>query len=837
MRAPRPAIVPAVLVVILLCGIQGAPRARGSGERTPPAPTEDRPAANGSGAIGADTGSADEAAGVLAGLIQQKKYAEAERQARALLAGIEKREGPDSLRAGLFAGLLAEILYRGTKRGGDEARSLAARAVAIRGAFAGPAAAPARELLLNLARIMVTHGDPDGARELHDGAVGRWEGEPSAEGAPLAAVWGDYGRLMLDEGEPAEAARALERSLAIRRDMLPEGEDQYVAMLEDLARAEMDLGRTTRSRQRLVAALSIRKRSRGPDDPDVARLHGEVASIYSVEGNAARSLGHALRAERIARRVFLGSGGVSGIGAAIRYERVRASSIDRALSLLAAGGSPGDDRTTMVRKVWDEVIRSRGLVLDRLAAGGGAAREDAAPYDRIGGPDIGLARIASALPPRSALVAFVEYGRTAETSPGGDGAPAAQEVAASTGPYLMAFVAAAGRAAPAAVPLGPAEAIEPLIARHREIALMVPGDRPGIDDVAERVHREAGLRLREAIWDPLVPHMGGAERLFIVPDGALTLVAFGTLPDGGDRYLIETGPLLHHLTAERDLVRPPRPVLGEGGLLAIGGPDFDAEIPMASAGTAAARGASCDAAGRVRFDPLPPAKREAEAVADLWRKSGRADKKDPPASVLLTGKAATEGALASAAAGRSVLHLATREFLAPAECLSILDAARGRAPSIAPDGDGPAVSGADSPLLLSGLALAGANRRIEGGASDGILSAEEIARLDLSAAIWVVLSTTGPEGSGSRAGERVRTLRRAFESAGAGTVIMNLWGVRDDGAAWAWLSRLYEARRSGLRTPEALRRASLETLNERRASGGTLLPLDWGAFVATGDWR
>ena len=86
------------------------------------------------------------------------------------------------------------------------------------------------------------------------------------------------------------------------------------------------------------------------------------------------------------------------------------------------------------------------------------------------------------------------------------------------------------------------------------------------------------------------------------------------------------------------------------------------------------------------------------------------------------------------------------------------------------------------------------------------------------------------------AGEGVVGLRRAFEVAGAGTLIMSLWAV-DDGATRVWMRSLYENRLAGLSTAEAVRAADLAIIEAQRRRGGTTHPYFWGGFVAAGDWR
>jgi CHAT domain-containing protein len=145
----------------------------------------------------------------------------------------------------------------------------------------------------------------------------------------------------------------------------------------------------------------------------------------------------------------------------------------------------------------------------------------------------------------------------------------------------------------------------------------------------------------------------------------------------------------------------------------------------------------------------------------------------------------------------------------------------------------------ENPLLLSGLALAGANRREEAGPNeeDGIATAEEIAALDLTGTEWAVLSACETGVGEVRAGEGVFGLRRAFQVAGARTLIMSLWSVEDE-ATREWMRALYEARLRDRRdTAESVRAASLRVLRDRRARGGSTHPFYWGAFVAAGDWH
>jgi CHAT domain-containing protein len=124
----------------------------------------------------------------------------------------------------------------------------------------------------------------------------------------------------------------------------------------------------------------------------------------------------------------------------------------------------------------------------------------------------------------------------------------------------------------------------------------------------------------------------------------------------------------------------------------------------------------------------------------------------------------------------------------------------------------------ESPLLRSGLVLAGANQRAStnGDDEDGILTAEEIAGLDLLETQWAVLSACDTGRGDWQPSEGVLGLRRAFEVAGARTVILSLWPVIDTVAS-QWMAELYRekfvrdvqtATAVPRREPEAARRAA-----------------------------
>ena len=92
---------------------------------------------------------------------------------------------------------------------------------------------------------------------------------------------------------------------------------------------------------------------------------------------------------------------------------------------------------------------------------------------------------------------------------------------------------------------------------------------------AESALKARGAAIRVRVWDPLEASLARVDQVFIVPDGALNLLPFAALPAKDGRYLVETGPTLHYLSAERDLVSPAVDrTMSAKGLLALGGPAY-----------------------------------------------------------------------------------------------------------------------------------------------------------------------------------------------------------------------------------------------------------------------
>ncbi|MDX2436152.1 MAG: CHAT domain-containing protein, partial [Acidobacteriota bacterium] len=529
-----------------------------------------------------------------------------------------------------------------------------------------------------------------------------------------------------------------------------------------------------RSRGLVLNELVARRRAAATDDPGVAALHSDLAAA----------------AEGLAK-----------------------------LSIRGAGKASSDKYREELASAQSEVER-----LERALGEASAAFRDDRRRSQIGYDEV-----VHALPPGAALIGFTR--RSVFSDPVGTGTP-------DTSDY-MALVLAPGASAPTPMVLGPAPEIDALVLAWRKAAVG-PGVKKAKYSEDEETYRRAGEALRRRIWDPLASLLKGAKTVFVVPDGELGLVNLAALPLGADRYLVEGGVLIHMLDEERGLVAPPGAGLDDRSvLLALGDPDFDwnGEAAGLARGSVASRmrGASggCMSLDDVVFTRLPSTAVETATIAGFWRRN----KRD---AVRLTGREATEAEFKRRAPGKTVLHLATHGFVIGERCEAGSVAGRGIG-GLAPSRP-PPVPEEDSSLELlglAGLALAGANHRGEAGPDeeDGVITAMEIAYLDLAGVDWAVLSACDSGVGESVSGEGVFGFRRAFRIAGARTVIMSLWPV-EDASGLAWMEFLYRARlQEGMTTAESVQYASMELLRDRRDAGLSTHPFYWGAFIAAGDWR
>lgn len=143
----------------------------------------------------------------------------------------------------------------------------------------------------------------------------------------------------------------------------------------------------------------------------------------------------------------------------------------------------------------------------------------------------------------------------------------------------------------------------------------------------------------------------------------------------------------------------------------------------------------------------------------------------------------------------------------------------------------------DKELVRSGLLFAGANHTLENdsiiprGHDDGILTALEVASLDLIGLDLVVLSAC-QTAQGDLGEDGVLGLQRGFKKAGANSILMSLWKV-DDKATQILMTQFYKHLVSGQSKRQSLQSAQKYLRMYRNEKGEQCYnePKYWAAFI------
>jgi CHAT domain-containing protein len=290
----------------------------------------------------------------------------------------------------------------------------------------------------------------------------------------------------------------------------------------------------------------------------------------------------------------------------------------------------------------------------------------------------------------------------------------------------------------------------------------------------------------DLIWKPIAQkiNLETKSMVYISPDGPLNLMPFEALPTADGKYLIEKVKL-GYVSSGKDFLRSKKPSNRSGALL-VGAVDFNLGLapPILMASAAPTKRGQCGKLNELQWQALPGTASEVDAIAAGFKKQNQG-------VTLLKGQEAEEAKIQKAMQSARYLHLATHGFFLGDEC-GFAEEARGIGgvrPGAGSAGGmmlGMEASGPvrkENPLLLSGLALAGANNSWKGGRgggeNDGYLLAMEVANLDLEGVELVTLSACQTGLGEIKRGEGVFGLKRSFMIAGAESLVMSLWSVPD----------------------------------------------------------
>jgi CHAT domain-containing protein/tetratricopeptide (TPR) repeat protein len=288
---------------------------------------------------------------------------------------------------------------------------------------------------------------------------------------------------------------------------------------------------------------------------------------------------------------------------------------------------------------------------------------------------------------------------------------------------------------------------------------------------------ELPAKVRELIWAKVRKEIpDGVKLVYISPDSALCRVPWAALPgDDPQGVLLEdyTLAVIPNAVFLLDKLWPQDPVQkSTTEALVVGNVAYDAEVPAAGQVVASRGDLLLKPDQKVAWPALDWTAAEVKGV------SGAAGKRRFAVRTLTDKEAAPSAVLAALPRARYA-HLATHGFFADPSFRSAFQLDSGLFE--ASQRGGRVGAGALSPLVMTGLVFAGANRPDTAGR--GIVTGEALVDLDLSGLDLAVLSACETGLGDVAGGEGTFGLQRAFHLAGTRDVVASLWKVPDQATA------------------------------------------------------
>lgn len=803
-------------------------------------------------------------------------YAKAEQLLRRALEIKEKTLAPNSPSIAVSLSNLADVYSaRGDE---DKALELYRRGLEIREKALRPDHPDIAYSLRALANSHRTKGDYKQAEPLYRRALEILQKALDPEHYRVGVLLGETAILYQMQGDYARAEPLFQRTVTIMEKAVGPDHTDYATALNNLAEFYTFKGDYQKAEPLYQKALAIAERHFGEQHPDVVVYLNNLAGNYQAKGDAAEAVKHWARSRRLSdrhaqlilltnseRQKLLYFNSLSGetnqfISAHQKFAPANPAALELALTTIferkgrvsdavaqefaaLRGRADAGDRALL------DKLKETTAQLARKILNGPAQTETPDAHrkqireleERKENLEIEIGRrsaafraqtqpvtvssVQAAIPPDAALIEIAVY-RPFDAKAS---VPDADKLYGE--PRYVAYVVPA-RGEVRWTDLGAAKTINEAVEAFRQ----------SLRDPKRKDAPQVARALDEKLMRPLRALTGDKTRLLVSPDGELNLIPFEALVDENGKYLLENYSFTY-LTSGRDLLRMQTAATAARAVknrpLVIADPMFGespaAQTAKAGAGAAIQKtvamrgGKKRDGGGgsdkprsvtatreltEVYFAPLAGSAQEARSIQTFF-----------PNATFLTGRQATETLLKQTDAPE-ILHVATHGFF-------LEDAAN---PFAAGARSGAASGNAriENPLLRSGLALAGANRRgegIDGGRDDGILTALEAAALNLWGTKLVVLSACDTGVGEVKTGEGVYGLRRAFVLAGAESVVMSLWPVSDF-VTRELMTGFYKNLKQGAGRGASLRQVKLEMMKK----SGRQHPFYWAGFIQTGEW-
>ena len=774
---------------------------------------------------------------------RQGMYSKAEPLYQRALRIVEIKLGPGHTNVSKSLNNLA-LLY-GAQGLYSKAEPLYERALAITEKALGADHPSTATSLNNLALLYDQQSLYSKAEPLHKRALAI-RGKALGADHPSTAISLNNLALLYDaQGLYSKAEPLYERALSITEKALGPDHPSTATSFNNLASLYAAQGLYSKAESLYKRALAIKEKALGPDHPDTATSLNNLALLYAQQGLYSKAEPLLLRGistetrliqretpylPRSDRQTFASSFGsanqitfssaTQGPGGAslALFSRLNRQGlleeIEKRQAQLAA--LPGDQQQTALElRALTQQLSSLTLKPEQRQALRVRQEELEKQLYRLlpqlNPRIVEVEQVAIALPADGVLIEFQRFQPFDGKKPKGEQWGKARYLAMVLKPDASITV----------VDLGEASGID------QAITTAVSATRRGLADAPQQLNAVSQLLI-----EPLKSATAGSKTWFVSPDGELNRLPFAALPaPKGQGYLTEAVDL-RLLTTGRELLdlQQPNPK-AQSAALVVADPAYG-QISRRAASPAVGtkqqtpsgdgQTRSADLSDQLTWAPLPATAQEGESIKAITGGS------------LLVQEQATADAIKQTPAPR-LLHLATHAFYLP-----------NQAKQQPEPGDGllgqASISGVvrrtnlqgESPLLRSGIALAGANQPGANPNDDGYLTALEVAQLAWEGTDLVVISACESGLGDLQVGEGVYGLKRAIAVAGARSSLLSLWKV-DDVATKVFMESFYGRLKQGQGRAEALANTQKE-FRESPDRSEYRRPYYWAAFQLSGDW-
>lgn len=705
-------------------------------------------------------------------------------------------------------------LQRDRQRYG-EAESLQRRILEIREQALGPDHPNVADALASLAKIYRHQGDDGAALPLYQRALSIREKALGPHHLDVARSLAGVGLLYVNQGRHEEAAELFERDIAITETVFGPDHPEVAIALHNLAEASWSLGRRDLALKQIRRAAAIRHRRalQASGERSVAGLNEQRSARYLFMRHLSMifelSLGdRALHGARVAEAFETGQF-ANATGAAV------------AVSRMAARFASGDDElAALVRERQDATERWRRL--DQALA----TAASWSPHERDTGHETAMREEQIEIDERVEAIdawlsaAFPEFAELTASQPV---SLAEAQALLAEDEALLAYLLGADDESFAFVVRRDQALLGKVIASDSAMTAAVAQLRQGLDPIGIRTLDDLPVFDRELAHLVYLDLIGtfedlleGVRHLIVVADGALQSLPLGVLlteehageitsladyrklPWLARRYAITTLPSVASLSALRSSARrtkASKPFLG------IGDPRLEGEMGSGRGVNLASLFTSRGVADVDAVRELPSLPDTANELQSLARTLGAGE------DALILGTAATETRLKEVRLNdHRVLAFATHGLVA---------------------GD---LSGLSEPALVLTPPTVGSER------DDGLLTASEVAQLELDAD-WVILSACNTAASdGTPGAEGLSGLAKAFFFAGSRALLVSHWPVASQAAVQITTRMLEKAVKPEVGRAEAHRRAMLSLIDDD-ARPYFAHPSFWAAFTVVGEGR